>query len=147
MSVLGGATVLLSLTGCGASDGVEEGAQVTVYAGADVCAAAKSELVRVGAEAGSVRVRVVCAEPVKRGERLDLGATGANARRAVEDSSSVAYLEAPGAAIRFTAPILDEANLRLIATSAGADGMAKVLDALEARDDGESPRESVSSGP
>jgi hypothetical protein len=120
---------------------------VTVYAGAPVCASAKGELARSGAEAGSVRVRVVCAEPVETKGRLDLATVGANARRAVEDSSSVAYLEAPGPATRFTVPILDEASLRLISTGSGARGMATVLGALDARGSDESPRESVWDGP
>jgi hypothetical protein len=82
-------------------------------------------------------------DPVLRGRRLDLAATGANARRAVEDSTAVGYLEAPGAAIRFTRPILDEAQIALIVGGSGGRGMATVLDALRSRADAESPREAV----
>jgi hypothetical protein len=138
---------LFAAAGCGGGEGVEEGATVRVYAGADVCAGAKDELARAGVRAGSVRARVICAGPVESGGRLDLAAAGANARRAIEDSSSVAYLEAPGPATRFTAPILDEAALRLIATGSGADGMDTVLASLDDRSSDESPRESVWSGP
>jgi hypothetical protein len=134
------------LLGCGADSGVEEGATVNVYAGAAVCAGAKGALARAGGEAGSVRVRVRCAGPVGAGGKLDLAAAGANARRAVEDSTTVAYLEAPGPAVSFTRPILDEADLRLITTSSGADGMATVLGLLDSRDGDESPRESVWGG-
>jgi hypothetical protein len=116
---------------------------VTVYAGADVCAQARHELTRAGGEAGSVRVRVVCAEPVEAGGRLDLAAAGANARRAVEDSTAVGYLEAPGPANPFIRPILDEAEVALVVDGSGADGMATVLDALRSRGDAESPREAV----
>jgi hypothetical protein len=130
--------------GCGEDSGVGEGAAVNVYAGAKVCREAKGAL--PSGPVGSVRVRVVCLEPVVVGGRLDLAAAGANARRAVEDSSSVAYLEAPGAAIPFTRPILDEADLRLLVTSSGAGGMATVLDLLGARSSDESPRESVWDG-
>jgi hypothetical protein len=131
------------LVGCGGSSGVEEGATVDVYAGAAVCAGAKDELARAGEEAGSVRVRVVCAAPVETGDRLDLATVGANARRAVEGSATVAYLEAPGPAIRFTRPILDEAEVALIVGRSGARGVAAILDALGSRGGGESPREAV----
>ena len=116
---------------------------MTVYASARVCAEAKAELVRSGARADSLRVRILCTRAVEAGGRLDLAAAGANARRAVEDSSAVAYLEAPGPAIAVTRPILDEADLGLIATGSGARGMATVLDALRSRGEDESPRESV----
>jgi hypothetical protein len=143
LSVLGGVAVLLPIAGCGEGSGVEKGATVSVYAGAAVCPRAKRELGRAGAEAGAVRVRVVCIEPVETGGRLDLAAAGANARRAVEDSSAVAYLEAPGRAVGFIRPILDEAEIRLLVESSGAEGLATVLDALRSRGTGESPRESV----
>jgi hypothetical protein len=131
------------LAGCGGGSGVEEGATVSVYAGAAVCPGAKDELGRAGDEVGSVRVRVVCTEPVQAGGRLDLAVAGANARRAVEDSTAVGYLEAPGPAIPFTRPILDEAQVALIVAGSGARGMATVLDALRVRGDAESPREAV----
>jgi len=83
---------------------------------------------------------------VEVGGKLNLAAAGANGRRAVEDSSAVAYLDAPGPAIPFIRPILDEADLRLITTSSGADGMTTVLYLLSSRDSGESPRESVWGG-
>jgi hypothetical protein len=135
--------VPLALAGCGGEEGVEEGATVTVYAGAAVCAQAKGELVHAGSSAGSVRVRILCTEPVAAKGGLDLAAAGANARRAVEDSSAVAYLEAPGPVIPFTRPILDEADLRLVIDSSGADAMATVLGALHSRGGDESPRESI----
>ena len=122
---------------------MEEGATVSVYAGAAVCRGARDELARAGEEVHSVRVRVLCVDPVLKGGRLDLAAAGANARRAVEDSTAVGYLEAPGAAIPFTRPILDEAQVALIVGGSGGRGMATVLDALRSRGDSESPREAV----
>jgi hypothetical protein len=131
------------VVGCGGDEGIEEGATVTVYAGARVCSQAKNELSRSGPRAGSVRVRVVCTDPVETKGRLDLAATGANARQAVEDTSSIAYLEAPGPATRFISPILEEANIALVTTSSGATGMATILQVV--RDAGSSAglRESV----
>jgi hypothetical protein len=157
LSVLGGGTrpslglpiaalVAAVLAGCGADSGVEEGATVNVYAGAAICPGAKRELGRAGEKAGSVRVRVVCTEPVEVGGRLDLAAAGANARRVIEDSTTVGYLEAPGPAIPFTRPILDEAEVALIVDGSGAKGVATILDALRSRGDGESPREAVWNG-
>jgi hypothetical protein len=122
---------------------VGEGATVNVYAGTAVCPGAKRALAEDGPEAESVRVRVVCAAPVEPGGRLDLAVAGANARRATEDSSSVAYVEAEGPAVTFIRPILDEADLRLISTSSGAEGLAIVMRLLRSRDNNESPRESV----
>ena len=81
------------------------------------------------------RVRVTCTEPVEGGGRLDLAAAGANARRAIEDSTAVAYIEAPGPAIPFTRPILDEAEVALIVGRSGASGMATILDASRSRGD------------
>ncbi len=133
----------VALFGCGEGSGVEEGAAVSVYAGAAVCRGAKDELARAGAQVGPVRVRVVCTEPVGAGGRLDLAAAGANARRAIEDSTAVGYLEAPGRAIAVTRPILDEAQVALIVGDSGGRDISTVLDALRERGDGESPREAV----
>jgi hypothetical protein len=131
------------LVGCGGGSGVEEGATVSVYAGAALCPEAKDALMRAGEEVNSVRVRVVCTGPVEAGGRLDLAAAGANARRTTEDSSTVAYLEAPGPAVTFMRPILDEAEIALIADRLGARAMATTLEALRSRGGGESPREAV----
>jgi hypothetical protein len=139
-----GAFLLLVVfaAGCG-SAGVEQGALVTVYAGAPVCPGAKRELAHSGDEAGSVRVRVLCAPATQRGGRLDLATVGADARRSVEDSRAVAYLEAPGATNRFAAPILEEAQIALVTDRSGSRGMARILAALESRGSSESPREAV----
>jgi len=147
-----GVGLLAMSVGCGGGSEVGEGATVDVYAGAPVCAQAKRELARSGPEPGSVRVRVVCAAPARGAgrrsptARLDLAVTGANARRATEDSSTVAYLEAPGRAVAFIRPILDEAEIRLLVESSGAEGLATVLDALDSASSDESPRESVWAG-
>jgi hypothetical protein len=70
-----------------------------------------------------------------------LAAAGANARRAVEDSRTVAYLEAPGPATGFIRPILEEPEIALITDSSGAHGLATILDALRLRGGNETPRE------
>ena len=104
-------------------------------------------LERKGDEAGSVKVRVVCVKDAEgRGGRVDLATAGANARRATEDSSAVALIEEPGRANRFTRPILDEAQIGVIAGSSGEQAMTTVLDALESGSGSEPPREAVREG-
>ena len=144
MSVLAGGAVLLSIASCGSGSGVSDGATVSVYASAPLCAEAKAELVRHGAEANGVRVRVLCLKDAEEsGGRVDLATAGANARRATEDSTTVGFIEPPGREAGFTRPILDEAAIALIVDRSGADAMATVLAALDSRASDESPRESV----
>jgi hypothetical protein len=76
-------------------------------------------------------VRVACLASARDGGRLDLARVGANARRASEDSTTVAYLEAPDAAANpFSRPILDSANIPRIASSSGEAAMAQLLKAV-----------------
>lgn len=136
------ACALLLAAGCGGS-GVGGGATVSVYVSAPLCAGAERELAREGARAGDVRVRLVCLEDGE-GGRLDLAATGANARRAVEDSTTVAYVGEPDpAATRFSRPILDAAGIAQLSRLSGAVAMHRVLRALRQADGSSSPRESV----
>jgi hypothetical protein len=146
LSVLGGVTILFAIAGCGSGSGVGEGATVSVYVSAPLCSRAKQELVRHGAHAGSVRVRVLCLKDAESGGRVDLATAGANARRATEDSTTVGFVEAPGPEASFTRPILDEAEIALITSSSGAHAMATILAALDSRNSDEPPRESVWAG-
>jgi hypothetical protein len=132
--------------GCGGDEGVEDGATVTVYAVPPQCVGARRDLENFHGKAGRLRVRLVCLKAAERAGRLDLATVGANARRAIEDSGSVAYLEAPGRGTRFSQPILEEARIALISTHSGATSMGRVLDDLAHWDPGESPRESVWGG-
>ncbi len=127
--------------GCGES-GVASGATVTVYAAAPLCKGAEGQLAREGARAGGVRVRIVCLPPVERHSRADLATAGANARRATEDSTSIAYLEAPGPAAKFSATIVESANIAWIFTTSGATATHSILKALEDRGSS-SPRDAV----
>jgi hypothetical protein len=126
---------------------VAKGAAVTAYVSAPLCAGAKQELAREGGKAGDVRVRAVCLSSARRGRQLDLATLGANARRATEDSTTVAYLEAPGRANRFSDPILESAGIAWIHTSSGKIAMARLLHAVQEADSGslrESLREALS---
>jgi hypothetical protein len=115
---------------------------------APLCVGAKRELAREVARAGSVavgasdvRVRAVCLPSARSGGRLSLATVGANARRATEDSTSVAYLEPPDrAANRFSDPILESAGIAWIASNSGKTAMAHLLHAIAESDAGFLPR-------
>jgi hypothetical protein len=139
-------SLLAVVGGCGAEEGVGENATVTVYAAATACSRAQAALEREGGRAGALRVGIRCLAPVRRDGRFDLAAVGANARRATEDSTTVAYIGGTDpVANRFSRPILEEAEIPLIAHRSGAASMAAVLRALR-MSDAESLRERVSEG-
>jgi hypothetical protein len=138
--------LLAAVGGCGGSEGVASDATVTSYVEAPLCAEAKRALTREHGRAGEVNVRVLCLPSAREHGRLDLAAVGANARRATEDSTTVAYIGgADPVANRFSRPILDEAKIPLIASRSGAASMAAVLRALR-MNDAESLRERVGQG-
>jgi hypothetical protein len=147
LSVLAGGAILLIVAGCGSGSGVGDGATVSVYASAPLCAETKRELERRGDEAGSVRVQAVCLpDAVSKGGMLDLARAGADARRATQDSTTVAFVEEPGREATFSAPILEEAEIALIEDRSGAHAMRSITTSLESRASDESPRESVWAG-
>jgi hypothetical protein len=124
--------LLVALVGCGG--GVSKGATVNVYAGSSLCAEAKRELARHGGEAGGLKVNVVCLGDAEAGGQLDLAALGADARRASEDSASIAYIEAPGSGNRFARPIVEEAGIAYVTADSGAAAMSRLLGAIEDAD-------------
>ncbi len=132
--------------GCGEGGGVSAGATVSAYVVAPLCRGAKVELTRAGGRAGDVRVRAVCLANVRSGDRLSLAQIGANARRATEDSTAVAYLESPDpAANRFSDPILKSAGIPRIASNSGVAAMARLLRAIREAGGSGSLREAVHS--
>jgi hypothetical protein len=120
-------------SGCGEA-GVSSGATVNAFVGASLCAEAKSELAKRGAKAGDVEVRVECLDRAENGGRLNLATIGANARRATEDSSAIAYVEPPGPANRFSRTILEEAGIAWTTATSGASAMVSVLHAVAEAD-------------
>jgi hypothetical protein len=139
------ALVAAAVAGCGGNGGVAEGAKVNVYVTSPLCGGAEGELARSGGEAGDLRLHVVCLPSGQRSGKLDLAQIGANARRATEDSSAIAYIGEPTrAAARFSEPILEEAGIAQLPASDGATAMAELLQALSrASADGGSLRQSV----
>jgi hypothetical protein len=112
---------------------VAKDATVTAYVEAPLCAGAKQELAKQGNRAGELRVQAVCLPAPRSHGKLELSTLGANAREATEDSTAVAYLEAPDPrASRFTHPILETAEIPWISGSSGKAAMARLLKLIEA---------------
>ena len=131
------AGLLVAAVGCGESEGVAEDATVAAYVEAPLCAGAKQELLKSGSRAGSLNVKAVCLPSATEGRKLDLAILGANARRATEDSTAVAFLEAPNPqAARFTHPILETAEIPWLISSSGKAAMANLLKLIEAEGSG-----------
>jgi hypothetical protein len=130
----------LIAVGCGGG-GAPAGAEVSVYAAAPLCAEAQTAVKAADAKAVDLRVRVVCLSPVERGGGADLSTAGRNARRATEDATAVAYVEAPGPAAGFSHSIVEAADLAWLKTDSGSKAAERILAALEANSS--SPRQAV----
>jgi hypothetical protein len=131
---LAAVAVGLVVVGCGGSD--SEGATVSVYVAAPLCAGAKAELASHGATAGHFTVAVRCLAPSEKvGGGVDLATDGSNSRRATADSSAVAVLEPPGRGAKFTGAILESAEVPLVTSASAQKGMKRILDAIEGAGD------------
>lgn len=149
------AALALSIAACGTESGVSSGATVSVYLsapmrgpeaarGQQLCSEAKRTLARAGGKAGDLRVKLTCLDTSAPAAPWTLATVGANARQAVEDSTTVAYIAEPALdARRQSRLILGEAGIAVITPSSGSTAMASVLRAIEESDSG-SLRESVS---
>ena len=126
------AALAVAMGGCGSGGGVEAGATVDVYVSARLCPGARQELSREQGKAGKLEVRARCLRPVVApgAARIDLATQGANARRASQDSTTVAYLEAPGKAAKFARPIVAEAGIAFVESRSGEAAMKRVLRAI-----------------
>jgi len=120
------------VAGCGSGEGVANGATVAAYVEAPLCVGAKEELGRANGAAGDIRVRAICLPSSQKARKLDLATVGANARSATENSSAVAYLEAPDQRREpFTHSILEAAQIPWLANNSGARAMAHLLKLIE----------------
>ncbi|HEX6752972.1 MAG TPA: hypothetical protein VF093_05235, partial [Solirubrobacterales bacterium] len=140
-----GLGLLVAAVGCGEGEGVAEDATVSAYVDAPLCAGAERELLSHSGRVDSLNVKAVCLPSATEGKKLNLALLGANVRRATEDSTAVAYLEAsdPRAA-RFTHPILETAEIPWIASSSGKAAMTQLLRAIERAGSSGSLRASLS---
>jgi hypothetical protein len=128
MPLLAAACISLMVVGCGGDEGVADGATVTAYVVAPLCAGAEEELAPDGGEAGDLRVRVSCLPRAESSRKLNLALIGTNARQATEDSSAIAYIGEPThAASRFSEPILEAAGITQLSGMSGARAMRKLL--------------------
>ena len=126
------AAVLLAVTvaGCGIAGTPKIEAPVTVYVslpltgphgagGRDAADGARLALGQAGGKAGSIEVRAVYLDDAK-GRVWDPVAVGANARRAVQDSSAAAYIgELDSEPTRASVPITNDAGLVQVSPGAG----------------------------
>ena len=137
--------VAVAVVGCGEEGGTGDDAVVTVYVSSPdrvLCDEAREQASQ-GKGGEEPKLRVACLDASGPGGRWTLAQVGANARRATEDSTAVAYVGEPDReARRQSQPILEAAG---IATFGGADGreaVAQVRAALREAD-GADPREAV----
>lgn len=131
------ACLCLGASGCGEAGGVADGAVVTAYVEAPLCASAKAELRKHHARAGDLRVRTICLPSPRGAKKLSLATVGANARRATEDSTAVAYLEAPNSRVSsFTHRILETAEIPWIAEHSGPAAMSHLLGLIDSAGSG-----------
>jgi branched-chain amino acid transport system substrate-binding protein len=139
--------------GCG-EGGAEAGARVTVYvsaplhgaeagAGRRLCEGARAAAARSGGEIEDLELAVVCLDAAGETGRWTLAQVGANARRATEDSTTVAYVGEPDSQARKQSrPIVAAAE---IAELGGLSGKAAVEKAVAAIREGNAsePRSAV----
>jgi hypothetical protein len=142
----------MAVGGCG-EDGAEEGATLSVYvsapmrgdegeAGKATCAEAREEAQQAGSP-GGFELRVVCLDAAGPEGGWTLAQVGANARRATEDSATVAYLGEPSrAARRQSQPIVEAAGIAELGGLSGKKAMEKVVAAIEDSASGD-PRRAV----
>ena len=123
------ALVALGVAGCGGGGGDVDG-PVTVYVslpltgprgadGNDAADGARLALEQADGKAGDLEVEATYLDDAK-GSRWDAAATGANARRAVQDSSAAAYIgELDSEPTRTSVPITNQAAIVQISPGAG----------------------------
>lgn len=138
--------------GCG-EGGAEEGSQLNVYVSAPLrgpeaergqrlCDEAW-ETVRIEHEAGGHWLRVICLDAGGPGGKWTLARVGANARRATEDSTAVAYIGEPdSAARRQSQPIVEAAGIAELSAMGARQAIEEVFAALR-EDDSSDPRAAV----
>jgi hypothetical protein len=89
-------------------------------------------------------VRLVCVSDREGGRRWTLAAVGANARRASEDSTTVAYIaDRDPTAAEYSRSILEEAGIAQLEGRPGGAAMRQLLTAIEEAGGSGNPRESV----
>jgi hypothetical protein len=139
--------------GCG-EGGAAAGATVRIYvsaplhgaeaaAGRRLCAGTRAGVARAGGKVGDLRLEVVCLDAAGGTGSWTLAQVGANARRATQDSTAVAYVGEPDPRAREQSrPIVAAAEIAELGGFSGAEAVAKVVAAIRDGDDSQ-PRDAV----
>jgi hypothetical protein len=137
------AALAVIASGCG-EEGAQEGAELTVYVSAPgqrLCGEARAEA-RGVRTAGEHTLRVVCLDTGSESGGT-LAKVGSNARRATEDSTTVAYVGEPDRETRKQSqPILNTAGIAQLANLNGREAIKTVIAALDEADS-DDPRAAV----
>jgi hypothetical protein len=135
------AGILTAASGCG-EEGAAAGAVVRVYlsaplrgpeagAGRRLCAEAREQATQ-GKGGESHELRVVCLDASGDRGGWTLAQVGSNARRATEDSATIAYVGEPDPAARKQSrPIVEAAGIAELGGLSGREAVAKVARAME----------------
>jgi hypothetical protein len=133
----------VAVAGCG-EEGAQEGATLTVYVSAPgqrLCDEARAEA-REKRTTGEYILRVVCLGTGSR-DGGTLAKVGSNARRATEDSTTVAYVGEPDRQTRKQSqPILNAAEIAQLANLNGREAIKTVIAAID-EGDSDDPRAAV----
>jgi hypothetical protein len=153
LAILAAPLLLVALlSGCG-EGGAAEGATVRIYvsaplrgpeaaAGRRLCSEAREQAGQ-GKGGEGHEVRVVCLDASGDGGGWTLAQVGANARRATEDSTAVAYVGEPDPAAREQSrPIVEAAGIAELGGLTGREALAKVVKAME-EGEASQPRDAV----
>ena len=139
-------------SGCG-EGGAAGGATVRIYvsaplrgdeaaAGRRLCDEAREQVAQ-GRDGEGLELWVLCLDASWPDGKWTLARVGANARRATEDSSAIAYVGEPDPeARRQSRPILEAAGIAEIGGLSGREAVAKVTAAIAEGDESE-PRQDV----
>lgn len=153
LAVLLPAALAVGGAGCGEEGGAAEGATVTVYvsaplrgaegdAGRRLCDEAREQVAQ-GKGGDDLKLRVVCLDASGPDGRWTLAKVGSNARRATEDSTTMAYIGEPDRKARLQSrPILEAAGIAQIGSVPGRQAIAQIETALRDDDSGD-PRDAV----
>jgi hypothetical protein len=135
----------VGVVGCGEEGGAGDDATVTVYVSAPgraLCDEAREQASQ-GKGGEEPKLRVVCLDAAGPDGEWTLAQVGANARRATEDSTAIAYVGEPArAARRQSQPILEAAGIATFGAASGREAVAEVRAALQETDGGD-PRKAV----
>jgi hypothetical protein len=137
------AVLAVAVVGCG-EEGAQEGAELTVYVSAPgerLCDEARAEA-QGKQTTGEHTLRVICLGTGSK-EGVTLAKVGSNARRATEDSTTVAYVGEPDRETRKQSqPILNSAEIGQLGELNGREAIKTVIAAID-EDDSNDPRAAV----